>query len=241
MPDAQPAVHPRGRGERINRVDLTLCPAGSSPRTRGTPPRASSTLVGVRFIPADAGNAHHILSHPAVLTVHPRGRGERGYRGAIVGHECGSSPRTRGTLAAAWRLLIGRRFIPADAGNATGRQLEHLRHLVHPRGRGERNRAGAGVTGKDGSSPRTRGTPVRPKYPLSVERFIPADAGNAFGSRFWSISKAVHPRGRGERNPISCAKRLPIGSSPRTRGTPWRPLQGTAHVRFIPADAGNAQ
>ncbi len=72
----------------------------------------------VRFIPADAGNARATAGNTLAMTVHPRGRGERYGQSACSMLSNGSSPRTRGTLAAWAEHGLDVRFIPADAGNA---------------------------------------------------------------------------------------------------------------------------
>ena len=53
-------------------------------------------------------------------------------------------------------------------------------------------------------------------------------------------SSPVHPRVRGERKLPCGVFRADVGSSPRARGTLEAPSEACAHVRFIPACAGNA-
>ena len=152
----------------------------------------------VRGTPTPSRNASRIAS------VHPRVCGERRPAPGRQPGRRGSSPRVRGTHARARRRLLRDRFIPACAGNALANWL--LDWLA------------------DGSSPRVRGTPrwrcgrtrKSPVHPrvcgeravaawngLGAGRFIPACAGNA---------------------PAFRERRLAInGSSPRVRGTPWRP------------------
>ena len=141
----EPAVHPRVRGERRDR--LTILGSGSSPRARGTrgrrlggEPRFIPACAGnachaatgaMRFIPACAGNAAGAGLNPG-RPVHPRVRGEHGRR--VPGTLDGSSPRARGTPARDYQPRIGSsprargtpakaiarwsvRFIPACAGN----------------------------------------------------------------------------------------------------------------------------
>ena len=71
-----------------------------------------------------------------------------------------------------------------------------------------------------GSSPRVRGTLRRRLCQVWHDRFIPAGAGNAFRSWWYSLRSSVHPRGCGER----------LGETAST----------AAEFRFIPAGAGNA-
>ena len=112
-------VHPRGCGERAMRRVPVASLVGSSPRMRGTLTAGLHQHLLERFIPTDAGNAAGSTLCSMTTPVHPRECGERVNR-----------TRPKGD---------GRRFIPADAGNA-------------PVGTGPLPRYG-------GSSPRVRGTP----------------------------------------------------------------------------------
>ena len=75
-------------------------------------------MVGLRFIPACAGNAVSAASAAVNATVHPRVCGERAGPSDIDGWSAGSSPRVRGTLETPTLTLHDTRFIPACAGNA---------------------------------------------------------------------------------------------------------------------------
>ena len=91
-----------------------------------------------------------------------------------------------------------------------------------------------------GSSPHARGTlngVLDPQIPL---RFIPACAGNARPCYDIRSRVPVHPRMRGERQPISSLKLLFFGSSPHARGTLNSVVDPLLIPRFIPACAGNA-
>ncbi len=91
-------VHPRGCGERHLRRLVEHHHVGSSPRVRGTRLDRLGRGVGVRFIPAGAGNAHRSVRPTRVSAVHPRGCGERNSRCWNLYAVAGSSPRVRGTL-----------------------------------------------------------------------------------------------------------------------------------------------
>ena len=70
------AVHPRVGGEHCGTIRLIGCSAGSSPRGRGTRPRAALASRIAGFIPAWAGNTcPWPLSHGS-RPVHPRVGGE---------------------------------------------------------------------------------------------------------------------------------------------------------------------
>ena len=90
-----------------------------------------------------------------------------------------------------------------------------------------------------GSSPRVRGTLADICSWCPTRRFIPACAGNITGLRFFGPQCAVHPRVCGEHPTIGYGTLLPIGSSPRVRGTFFHAGEECVAARFIPACAGN--
>ena len=112
------SVHPRVCGERSQPWSCPASPAGSSPRVRGTPAWTMCIRCTWRFIPACAGNAAWWPASGRFEAVHPRVCGERA--GAQWGGtmSIGSSPRVRGTPPLDHPLPVGKRFIPACAGNA---------------------------------------------------------------------------------------------------------------------------
>ena len=233
-------VHPRGSGERSGTAATISPRAGSSPRERGTRPRATAGAARSRFIPAGAGNAASRRAGWPRGPVHPRGSGEREIQGKAREAQSGSSPRERGTRESPGRGGPQRRFIPAGAGNANPTRPGKSRGPVHPRGSGERAQTWPALFRETGSSPRERGTPL-PEQPVPRQhRFIPAGAGNASCSTRVVTPPAVHPRGSGER---ASAYEIAVslgGSSPRERGTPPEGATYDHPRRFIPAGAGNA-
>ena len=94
---APPSVHPRLRGELTVSFFVYQRRTGSSPLTRGTPPRLICILPAQRFIPAYAGNSNPANTPINSLPVHPRLRGELERLGIFVKRTPGSSPLTRGT------------------------------------------------------------------------------------------------------------------------------------------------
>ena len=178
---------------------------------------------------------------PIVPPVHPRGRGEH-WLDLRTHLACdGSSPRTRGTLAAHIGQLGDARFIPADAGNTSRSLLGKYLSSVHPRGRGEHLSIRPRRLPAFGSSPRTRGTRQSSRPCRRTGRFIPADAGNTAPGLGRQAPQAVHPRGRGEHALPRSRPHSSAGSSPRTRGTLGERHSRDASRRFIPADAGNTR
>ena len=155
------------------------------------------------------------------MPVHPRVRGEHAIRDEIEPDHDGSSPRARGTPRSCARCGEPRRFIPACAGNTYSGESFTPPESVHPRVRGEHLTNTLLSQGRDGSSPRARGTPGRSHRADSRTRFIPACAGNTTGELY--------------------ASSIEHGSSPRARGTPCIKANDEVENRFIPACAGNTR
>ena len=152
------SVHPRARGEHIRSAGVSPCYLGSSPRTRGTRREKYPPFARLRFIPAHAGNTWDLSAPATAATVHPRARGEHRRTRPRLCLNCGSSPRTRGTLRPSKSLEMSPRFIPAHAGNTIAGALARLALTVHPRARGEHIYPQVAERSLNGSSPRTRGT-----------------------------------------------------------------------------------
>ncbi len=153
----------------------------------------------------------------------------------------GSSPLARGTVRQAVEHLIGKRFIPARAGNGVGSGRHRHQEPVHPRSRGERNPDLIAVNLNHGSSPLARGTAQPELGHRRAHRFIPARAGNGFTRRGKDGKFLVHPRSRGERSERELMLIWPDGSSPLARGTDCTVHARHVVRRFIPARAGNGR
>ncbi len=151
----------------------------------------------------------------------------------------GSSPRLRGTHRPRSGPRPERRFIPAPAGNTASWSSNAAHRAVHPRACGEHRAGLVSTTDPRGSSPRLRGTRFHLHVQGRVFRFIPAPAGNTDCIRQGKRRSAVHPRACGEHYRQGRFLSLPVGSSPRLRGTPCRSPGHAASTRFIPAPAGN--
>ena len=212
---------------------------GSSPRGRGTLEIQLDRPESPRFIPARAGNTPIASPRASRPSVHPRAGGEHTELDLGAWAAAGSSPRGRGTLEVPPRLLLGRRFIPARAGNTLRVRRWRTPGPVHPRAGGEHFSCERGDGSFFGSSPRGRGTPQSETSTVVQWRFIPARAGNTPSVPSAPGAPSVHPRAGGEHFLIVLVTLLFGGSSPRGRGT--RPgASATRHVqRFIPARAGN--
>ena len=152
-------------------------------------------------------------------SVHPRIRGERVTDMFEDFLKPGSSPHARGTLSEKDATRLGRRFIPACAGNASAIAGGRRGQPVHPRMRGERTALREHPWPDIGSSPHARGTPNGWTPTPRRRRFIPACAGNAAAAPPMSFPVAVHPRMRGERDGRYFHRVATSGSSPHARGT----------------------
>ena len=178
-PYRQPrAVHPRRRGEHLAAGQQPSGRAGSSPQARGTPTSTSAHPCPSRFIPAGAGNTHHFCRCRSKMPVHPRRRGEHICAQIVRVWRAGSSPQARGTPCGDISNLIGRRFIPAGAGNTPAQQSARLLRQVHPRRRGEHASDTNIGSATYGSSPQARGTHLVRSVHARRCGFIPAGAGN---------------------------------------------------------------
>ena len=239
--DGRMAVHPRAGGERACTSAKSRISSGSSPRGRGTPGLPPFPLTAERFIPARAGNAALAGPEARGPQVHPRAGGERLRPLSAPHRRTGSSPRGRGTLEELEPHLGLVRFIPARAGNALAPRSIQAHRPVHPRAGGERIQEQSSRMSRVGSSPRGRGTRLRPRRHRRLRRFIPARAGNALPVSRQHHLHAVHPRAGGERVPAPGGRRVQVGSSPRGRGTRRSALTAPTGARFIPARAGNAR
>ena len=169
---------------------------------------------------------------------HPRSRGENRDRIGSSRYEAGSSPLTRGKLTLDDPGHVMRGLIPAHAGK-TRQSCHHARRSpAHPRSRGENGDPARIAISGGGSSPLTRGKPVKINEVSSFDRLIPAHAGKTRESKFTSVPITAHPRSRGENAPTPTAAVVLSGSSPLTRGKHGHGAHGHANHGLIPAHAG---
>ena len=89
-----------------------------------------------------------------------------------------------------------------------------------------------------GSSPLTRGKPVREIPGRRVLGLIPTHAGKTSCSSPSRPSTRAHPRSRGENLKCGCLAVAVFGSSPLTRGKTSPRNCGRGVGRFIPTDRG---
>ena len=172
---------------------------------------------------------------------HPRIRGEHKETPMYIEIDYGSSPHTRGAPDARLLDLPHDGIIPAYAGS-TRRRVEVPEYRSdHPRIRGEHWGSTTGSWSSRGSSPHTRGAPVRKGKRSGPVGIIPAYAGSTRDRGFSLGCDGDHPRIRGEHACEALYGARPGGSSPHPRGArafevAWRGCRG-----IIPAYAGSTR
>ena len=152
--------------------------AGPSPLSRGIRGAVAPGPVGLRIIPALAGNTADTSSTPRIGQDHPRSRGEYPLVLRCFVAPRGSSPLSRGIRARVHGALRARRIIPALAGNTVRRANTLNPSTDHPRSRGEYWRAWDSSSRYPGSSPLSRGIRVCDDSSFPAGGIIPALARN---------------------------------------------------------------
>ena len=215
-------AHPRSRGENEACAFLSVGEEGSSPLTRGKPHRTTQRGSRGRLIPAHAGKTLPMAAWVSSRAAHPRSRGENMVTAYNTRTHVGSSPLTRGKLAAIKAAQQAARLIPAHAGKTQRESSPGRRPAAHPRSRGENGYLSVfRVTGL-GSSPLTRGKPVIHDRGCVERRLIPAHAGKTPPPAGKAGTRWAHPRSRGENGDRLHERHDLRGSSPLTRGKPAR-------------------
>ena len=110
---------------------------GSSPLTRGKPPKIPALALEDRLIPAHAGKTQVSRGPSALAEAHPRSRGENWPRSRAAVMSFGSSPLTRGKPGVVWASVLAVRLIPAHAGKTDDFWRANILGMAHPRSRGE--------------------------------------------------------------------------------------------------------
>ena len=149
---------------------------------------------------------------------HPRSRGEYFRVTLSFSRANGSSPLSRGIRNSQGRAGRWLRIIPALAGNTVVFRKLSEQPRDHPRSRGEYCSVPPPSRMRPGSSPLSRGIPIRTKRRVVTWGIIPALAGNTTvqGMDLWE--NPDHPRSRGEYVFQTSHLRHVLGSSPLSRG-----------------------
>ena len=251
-------AHPHSCGENAKaRGYRTMC-MGSSPLARGKQAASRGCCVAARLIPAHAGKTRPMPSGTRAPRAHPRSRGENAGIRQPARPFSGSSPLSRGKHPTPPRGVGERGLIPAHAGKTRGpgygmrvgqappRSREEnssdpwrrQRSRAPPHSRGENPKVVVFDNLMDGSSPLTRGKPIRVLAVRGDLGLIPAHTGKTGTGCPSSPHPWAHPHSRGE-NAISMIKESQTaGSSPLTRGKLVHHRHDGLRARLIPAHAG---
>ena len=213
--------------------------AGPSPLSRGIRGAVAPGPVGLRIIPALAGNTVFPVSCRFARWDHPRSRGEYYLGPQEDNQHLGSSPLSRGIPPAPTDSFVIAGIIPALAGNTLLSPTRSGLRPDHPRSRGEYTGPGGVVSDKKGSSPLSRGILLLAGGLLHPGRIIPALAGNTPSRCRSSTRHPDHPRSRGEYHSAGIPSRSGSGSSPLSRGIRVQQPGKRPARRIIPALAGN--
>ena len=170
-------AHPRVCGENFDLRECRSVRRGSSPRMRGKPGPLPEYARVRRLIPAYAGKTRSTALLLTALRAHPRVCGENlKHAGELMPFE-GSSPRMRGKLCRAIKVICHIGLIPAYAGKTRRRPHAHRPRWAHPRVCGENLCQLIPAKTRMGSSPRMRGKRRRRNHHRIRRGLIPAYAG----------------------------------------------------------------
>ena len=183
---------------------------GLSPRLRGNRQAEHVTRASWGSIPAPAGEPAHVASSVCLPWVYPRACGGTGLPRHCAAATAGLSPRLRGNLQETFARPIGRRSIPAPAGEPPLRVLRIAPVTVYPRA--------CGGTGAErhrphrvrGLSPRLRGNLVPLPQNGSSTGSIPAPAGEPRRLRRAHPQHAVYPRACGGTPFTDCVRGVAV-------------------------------
>ena len=197
-PAARFRAHPRSRGENPIFALTLKCGCGSSPLTRGKHGRGCDYCWCERLIPAHAGKTTAHTTARAASRAHPRSRGENRPCDSHSAEIAGSSPLTRGKPGRPATTSPSRGLIPAHAGKTWASMRMTRRARAHPRSRGENGGSSSPQRLQVGSSPLTRGKPLRGLPGAGPQGLIPAHAGKTTPRNCPAWQARAHPRSRGE-------------------------------------------
>ena len=191
------------------------------------------------LIPAHAGSTINAKLCSLTHWAHPRSRGEHKSDEWINESIGGSSPLTRGAPLILFFAGGAHGLIPAHAGSTREQSCRWCPFGAHPRSRGEHHRRTQRGRIPRGSSPLTRGARAAAPGCFAPPGLIPAHAGSTVGVFFVFCGVGAHPRSRGEHFLLLFWFRVPVGSSPLTRGALCFEFQALGFCGLIPAHAGS--
>ena len=213
---------------------------GRSPRERGSPPVALSSLDRRGSIPARAGEPRPTTQRVVCCRVDPRASGGATREPAPEPRNEGRSPRERGSRERVGAVEHIPGSIPARAGEPRSSRAVSFPTEVDPRASG-----GAGGTGSPpapgrGRSPRERGSRRRPSEAHLERGSIPARAGEPAPRSTRTTWRWVDPRASGGAPGRRASRRGAWGSIPARAGEPWISETQYEPSRVDPRASGGA-
>ena len=214
------------------------CDRGLSPPVRRSPDGGDAGLSHQRSIPARAGEPGALTSAPSAIRVYPRPCGGADGTAELTNEIPGLSPPVRGSLVRRDHVPNVGGSIPARAGEPSRHCSGSVREWVYPRPCGGATAKPPGLADHPGLSPPVRGSLVVPNIPPTVNRSIPARAGEPTIVRIDPARPTVYPRPCGGAATGYFIKRCGTGLSPPVRGSPTVSFITSTPSRSIPARAG---
>ena len=211
---------------------------GLSPRVRGNPQWQPPARPARRSIPARAGEPSGRWKTGFQPTVYPRACGGTVMVLLQAGLLFGLSPRVRGNPAHRPDTERPRRSIPARAGEPMTGVWPAWTTWVYPRACGGTGGQAHVVSEAEGLSPRVRGNPFRASVLATIDRSIPARAGEPNCSGSNPGNHRVYPRACGGTTCADTSAASVWGLSPRVRGNHLRRHLRRQRLGSIPARAG---
>ena len=233
-----PGVYPRECGGTCLARFFLIPSFGLSPRVRGNPSIGFFLNIGIRSIPASAGEPLIRRRWSNISPVYPRECGGTAATRTAATCPIGLSPRVRGNLAGEPQHFSGHRSIPASAGEPNMDNRIARQEPVYPRECGGTGGYGLGVGLCRGLSPRVRGNPLDAWRCGNVRGSIPASAGEPPSTGSGKNLIPVYPRECGGTRLGADPPPRTEGLSPRVRGNHWSLGEYPVEMRSIPASAG---
>ena len=230
--------HPRACGAHDQFTIKLISAMGSSPRMRGSrlARRQSSAAQGI--IPAHAGLTLDTPDRFYRARDHPRACGAHSISSDTRSPPAGSSPRMRGSLAAASTNANTNGIIPAHAGLTFYGLSSRFSCRDHPRACGAHRLLHTPHPLHEGSSPRMRGSRKIRQPNKRCNGIIPAHAGLTAVSPSMRSARWDHPRACGAHVRRRSGAFESMGSSPRMRGSRRAARDNLEAIGIIPAHAG---
>ena len=211
---------------------------GLSPRVRGKLETAILDELGLRSIPACAGETPILPLIGGIVEVYPRVCGGNVRMPNADLAKAGLSPRVRGKRSHLRMRWPSAGSIPACAGETSSPSYPMWRPKVYPRVCGGNVASDVKTLVDGGLSPRVRGKPPSPTPRRRPDGSIPACAGETPRRGRGAPVARVYPRVCGGNSATDPMGLEGEGLSPRVRGKPQNQRRDAAEKGSIPACAG---